>query len=640
MTTMLIANNSTRESGSFMGDQLCALKTAYLFVENQPDVDKVIMSMSPANEMNFVWQKFIDTYKVDVVWDTWNPGDWSQRWEAWDMWRKERISPSNGYHFDHYRELYLRIHGAIRQPTLCGMERGLGRRNIFEYWLAGQENAPDTFPGADWFDDTLCYHPPHKPDRDVYLAPHCKTQGNVTFTFDYWSEVAHRLVEAGVSVTVGYDGWFCPDLDNHPLYKRHWGNHEEWFSAICRHKIVTCGNTGTGWVAAACGVPLFTMEPPNSQMPDHRYRECGLRNLVEVMDYPDAAYCAKRLIEECQRKVVMTTGCYDIIHAGHIRHLERARALGSKLIVALNSDVSVSSLKGATRPINSQAQRKTVLEALRCVDEVRIFDGENAIPLIEEIKPTILACGYGYTEDTIVGKEVVEGYGGKVVVTCNKDATNDEPSTTKIVERISKRPADVVEICRVGGMYSVNPFDKLKLLAEEFLSVSKLEGDVADLGTYMGGTALIMHRLAPEKHLHLFDTWQGTPIDDPLCHHKKGEWVSSLEDCRKLVGTNGKTNYHPGVFPYDVPEWIPNIGYCFVYVDMDTEQSTRDAIEFFWPRLVSGGKMMFDDYGWEPCAGVKKAIDEVFFTIHGIYDAEIKSQRIIESQCACILEKR
>lgn len=618
MSTMLIAQNETRESGSFCGDQLCSLKAAYMFVRNQPDVDRVIMSVSPGNEMTFLWDRFIrDPYgdgsipPVELVYDNWNPGDWDARFCAWNKWRHDRyitVSDSTPREFQHYRELYLRIHGAQRQTAICGSERGLGRRNIYEYWVAGQENKPDTFPGSDVYDVEID-HPSLTPEHDVYISPHCKTQGNITFTFDYWSQVVHRLIDAGISVTVGYDGYFCEDLLRHHLYRKFWGSHRQWMEEVCRHKIVACGNTGTGWLAAACGIPLLTMEPSNSQMPDHRYRECGLRNLVEVMDTPDADYCVKRLIEEVQRNVVMTTGCYDVLHAGHVRHLERSRSLGTRLVVALNSDASVRRLKGPTRPINPQNQRKAVLEALRCVDEVRIFDGDTAIPLIREIKPSILTNGFGYTHDQIVGHDMVEEWGGHAVITCAWDASNDQ-STTKILARIL-RSGDIIEICRIGSAHSVNSFEKLKLMADQFLQIKHLPGDVADLGTFRGGTALIMRRLAPDKHLHLFDTWEGNPFNDDLCHHKKGEWLADVDECEELVGRDEWTHYHKGVLPYTANE--ANLGqFCFVYVDVDTYQSTRDAIEFFWPRLVPGGKMFFDDWTWVPCWGVEKAIREAF----------------------------
>lgn len=633
VTTMLIANNCTRESGSFMGDQCCALKAAYMFVQSQPDVDRVIMSVSPGNEMTFLWDRFIRDPRgdstvpsVELVYDTWNPGDWESRWAAWNKWRKER--EIEGRRFDIYRELYLRIHGAQRQNAICGSERGLGRRNIYEYWVAGQEDAPDTFPGSDVYDVEVD-HPPLTAERDVYISPHCKTQGNITFTFDYWDRVVQKLVDAGVTVTVGYDGYFCQDLLHHPLYKKHWGTHKQWMEEICRHKIVACGNTGTGWLAAACGVPLFTMEPPNSQMPDHRYRECGLRNIVEVMDAPDADYCAKRLIEEVQRVVVLTTGCYDILHAGHIRHLERSRAMGTRLVVAMNSDESVRRLKGPSRPINPQARRKAVLEALRCVDEVRVFDGDDAVPIIRELKPSVITNGFGYTLNEVVGRAEVEGWGGRAAITCNWDA-RDDTSTTKILSRIL-RSGDVVEICRIGSTYSVNSFDKLKLMADQFLRVKDLLGDVADLGTFRGGAALILRRLGPDKNLHLFDTWDGNPFDDELCHHKKGEWKADIEDCKLLVSEDDRTYYHKGVFPYSANSYLlEGHLFCFVYVDVDTYQSTSDAVEFFWPRLVTGGRMFFDDWEWGPCAGVEKAIREVF------RDDQIK---VFQSLHSCVVVK-
>jgi hypothetical protein len=175
----------------------------------------------------------------------------------------------------------------------------------------------------------------------------------------------------------------------------------------------------------------------------------------------------------------------------------------------------------------------------------------------------------------------------------------------------------VAEAIREAAPYSVNPSHKLKILADEFLSVAHLPGDVADLGTCRGGTALLLRRLAPDKYLHLFDTWEGNPYDDPLCHHKRGEWKASLEECKQLVGENALTYYWKGTFCQDLPHcyWkayaqLPN--YCFVYVDMDTYQATKEAIEFFWPRMSPGGKMVFDDWSWLPCAGVKKAVDEFF----------------------------
>lgn len=621
MSTLCIAFNGTRENGQFLGDQLVSIKTAYLFAQNAPEgTDKFLLAMSPSNEMHFLWQKFIDTYNVDIVYDTFHPGNMEQRFEAWTSWFETR--EIEGRKFDHYRELYRRIDGADRQNILCGGENGLRRKNIFEYWYYGQENfklgcADEPIKNADSFDDTLIYHPTYPADRGVYIAPHAKCQGNHVFTFDFWSRVVHKLIDSGITVTVGYNGNFCEEFSGHPLYRKHWGDFKQLIEEVCRHKIISCGNTGVGWVAAACGMPLLSMEPPNSNMPDYRYGICGLKSLIELVDTPDADYVARRLIEEVNRVVVLTTGCYDVLHAGHVRHLERSRALGTKLIVAMNSDVSVKRIKGEIdgvhRPVNPQQQRKEVLQAIRYVDEVRMFDGDNALDLIREIKPDVLTNGFGYTVDKIVGKELVEQYGGRAIVTCHGDAKS-EPSSTKIIARVM-RQSDILKAVTDAGAVSPNPFGKLKLLADQFVSVLGLPGDVADVGAYRGGCSLILRRLGPEKELHVFDTWTGTPFDDELCHHKKGEWKADIEECKALVGENDRTHYWKGVFPYvmgDNDDDIKQRMFSFVVIDPDTYQSVRDAIEFFWPRMVQGGKLFFDDYAWEPCAGVKKAVDEAF----------------------------
>jgi hypothetical protein len=142
----------------------------------------------------------------------------------------------------------------------------------------------------------------------------------------------------------------------------------------------------------------------------------------------------------------------------------------------------------------------------------------------------------------------------------------------------------------------------------------------------------VLRRLAPDKHLHLFDTWAGTPYDDELCHHKRGEWKADFEECQTLIGKGELTHYYRGTFPHDFRGTIDGLVFCFAFVDMDTYQSTRDAVEFFWPRLVTGGRLVFDDYGWLPCAGVKKALDDCLPPFIG--------SRVVQSQYLCIVEKR
>ncbi len=130
--------------------------------------------------------------------------------------------------------------------------------------------------------------------------------------------------------------------------------------------------------------------------------------------------------------LVFTNGCFDLLHVGHIDYLSKAKDLGSKLIIGLNSSESVSRLKGPTRPINSTESRSLMLAAFEFVDLVIVFDEDTPMDLISNIKPNILVKGGDYTIDTIVGsKEVIE-YGGEVKVIPFLDGY----STTNIVTKI------------------------------------------------------------------------------------------------------------------------------------------------------------------------------------------------------------
>ena len=130
---------------------------------------------------------------------------------------------------------------------------------------------------------------------------------------------------------------------------------------------------------------------------------------------------------------VFTNGVFDILHPGHVRYLQAARALGDKLIVAINSDRSVRELgKAPDRPINPEHERAEVLRALACVDEVVIFDEADPHAIISKIQPDILVKGADWAEDAVIGRDVVEAKGGKVV----RIPLAEGYSTTKIIERI------------------------------------------------------------------------------------------------------------------------------------------------------------------------------------------------------------
>ena len=131
--------------------------------------------------------------------------------------------------------------------------------------------------------------------------------------------------------------------------------------------------------------------------------------------------------------IVFTNGCFDILHVGHVRYLQGARALGNLLVVGLNSDDSVRRLKGANRPINHDADRGEVLAALGAVDLVTIFEEDTPRHLITCVDPDILVKGGDYRPDQVVGREEVEARGGRLVII----SLVEGKSTTAILDRIA-----------------------------------------------------------------------------------------------------------------------------------------------------------------------------------------------------------
>jgi rfaE bifunctional protein nucleotidyltransferase chain/domain len=118
-----------------------------------------------------------------------------------------------------------------------------------------------------------------------------------------------------------------------------------------------------------------------------------------------------------KKKIVFTNGCFDIIHVGHVRYLEEAKSKGDFLILAVNDDLSIKNLKGHNRPINPLAYRLEVLAALESVDHVISFDEDTPETLLKLIKPHVLVKGGDYKNtDEIVGKSIVESYGGSVQI--------------------------------------------------------------------------------------------------------------------------------------------------------------------------------------------------------------------------------
>jgi D-beta-D-heptose 7-phosphate kinase/D-beta-D-heptose 1-phosphate adenosyltransferase len=142
---------------------------------------------------------------------------------------------------------------------------------------------------------------------------------------------------------------------------------------------------------------------------------------------------ARSLIESVRERhgtVVATGGCFDLLHAGHIRTLAAARSMGDCLVVCLNSDDSVRALKGPGRPLNSQGDRAEVLAALGCVDQVVVFDGADPREVLADLRPDVWVKGGDYTPETLPETELVRGWGGEVVVV----PYHDGRSTTRLAE--------------------------------------------------------------------------------------------------------------------------------------------------------------------------------------------------------------
>lgn len=133
-----------------------------------------------------------------------------------------------------------------------------------------------------------------------------------------------------------------------------------------------------------------------------------------------------------EKRAVFTNGCFDLLHPGHVDYLQRARNLGTCLIVGLNSDESVRRLKGPTRPVNCQQSRALVLAALACVDYVVVFDEDTPLELISTVLPRVLVKGGDWPLDRIVGRDVVEKAGGSVF---SLDLLPGY-STTAVIEKI------------------------------------------------------------------------------------------------------------------------------------------------------------------------------------------------------------
>jgi len=151
---------------------------------------------------------------------------------------------------------------------------------------------------------------------------------------------------------------------------------------------------------------------------------------------------------------------------------------------------------------------------------------------------------------------------------------------------------------------------KSKNLYYELLRTQGVEGDLAEIGVYQGKTSRLMKLVFPEKKLHCYDTFCGIAnSDSSIDQHKDGEFAVPLEKVKSLLGENN-IEYHVGIFPESFVSEETKPNFSFVHVDLDTYDGTKTALEHIFPRLVTGGILLFDDYRWPSCLGVEKAIQE------------------------------
>ncbi|MGH7477356.1 MAG: D-glycero-beta-D-manno-heptose 1-phosphate adenylyltransferase [Longimicrobiales bacterium] len=131
-------------------------------------------------------------------------------------------------------------------------------------------------------------------------------------------------------------------------------------------------------------------------------------------------------------QLVFTNGCFDLLHAGHVDYLHEARGLGDKLVVGVNSDPSVRRIKGAPRPIVSQRDRALLIAALESVDVVTVFDEDTPLELIRALLPDVLVKGADYAPESVVGRDLVEAAGGRIVLVPLRPGQ----SSTGLIERV------------------------------------------------------------------------------------------------------------------------------------------------------------------------------------------------------------
>jgi O-methyltransferase len=164
--------------------------------------------------------------------------------------------------------------------------------------------------------------------------------------------------------------------------------------------------------------------------------------------------------------------------------------------------------------------------------------------------------------------------------------------------------------------YTLLSDERLQVLYQFARATAHLPGDAAEVGVYRGGTAFLLAFLFSKQNrgLHLFDTFCGIPaLAESIDLHQEGDFSDTcFANVKEFLGAFDEIVFHPGVFPDSVTQDTAAARFCFVHVDADIYRSVLDSCAFFHPRLVQGGMILIDDYGFATCPGVRKAVDEFF----------------------------
>jgi len=297
---MYIAVDNCLQRGYCLGDVIGQIKVAELFVLNEPH-ERTLMSLLVNDPLNFLWDGFIERHKVEVLWDDWEDrGNRSVQYKNFET--RLDTKEVHGIHFDTYKELYPRIDGGFRQKILCGIENGLGRKNIFEYYYFGQQHSVDKPKASEYFEPGLIPVPEHKREnsRSVFLAPLEKCQLNRHFTWGFWGDVIDRLLKQEIEVTLNDNTWLGNQFVGRPHFQRTFLPFGELITQIAEATMVACGNTGIGWVAGSTNTPLFALEK-QMVLAEYSFEKCGVQSMVRLTDSTDATIVARLIQEELEK---------------------------------------------------------------------------------------------------------------------------------------------------------------------------------------------------------------------------------------------------------------------------------------------------------------------------------------------------